>query len=267
MQSYKQQFTLRNQREDVITKEEDKLNQIMSSFEKAGFLGVTAPSELDNGLALDNKMDVLNHFAEKMMSDTNRFDISDKTGLLVNGKLSLEDLVQGARFYFSGPDGKTKYQAFLKDRFGINPFPKLSDIQGAWDNGSMTITDVILSDELKKEIADGKPPKDDGCDFTMDFSALKGKTVPFTFTITSTSDTAGNMEFTSQGQSPQTMPFTYTDGVIAATMSQKGAVGTITMTISEDANAYAATGTMKVDYKSGMVVILASVTASKGKSK
>ena len=41
---------------------------------------------------------------EKMMQDTNRFELSTKEGLIIDKAISVSDIVQGARIYFSGPD-------------------------------------------------------------------------------------------------------------------------------------------------------------------
>ena len=69
--------------------------------------------------------------------------------------------------------------------------------------------------------------------------------MPFNFTITPTGESAGTIVFASSGQDPQSVPLPYTDGTIHASMSQKGAAGTITLTMSEDVSTYAAAGTMK----------------------
>lgn len=274
-ESYRSQFATRIEKDAEIKKNEENLRTMVAAFKKADFFsGALAPAGLDKGLDYENTLNVLSHFMTKMMNDTNRFDLSDKTGLLVTGKLSLEDLVQGVRIYFSEPDGKKQYGQFLKDRFGINPFPKLSDIGGGWENGSMTITDVIFSDEFKKAIAEGIPleGEDEGCDFSQIYEQLKeekmkGKAMPVSFSLTPTSETAGTMMFSSGGKNQKTLPFTYTDGVISASITESGGVGAISLAISQDASGYSAAGSMNISYKNDMIKIKASITASKGKSK
>jgi hypothetical protein len=265
-ESYQAQFALRQDKEAELAKEEERLKKIMAAFDKAGFLGITPPAGLDKGLDLDNKLDILSHFASKMMQDTGRMDVTDKTGLLVDGKISLDDLVQGARYYFASDTekGKADYAKFLQDRFGINPFPKLSDIAGAW-NGTLTITNVEISDDLKKQAAEGKKD-DNGCDFSIDPATLIGKQNPFAFTLNPTGDKAGNMVFGSKGSSDQTIPFTYENGTIKATMSQKGAVATIILTITKDKDNsdYSAKGSLNATYAEGKVKLTASLNAVKG---
>jgi len=262
-ESYKEQFTVRSEKEADLTGEETKLKAIMDAFDKAGFLGVAPPAGMDKGLELENKLDILSHFAEKMMQDTGRPDISDKTGLLVNGKLSLEDLVQGARFYFAADTdkGKADYAKFLQDRFGINQYPKLSDLAGAY-SGNLTITSVVIPDDLKKQAQAGQKDEN-GCDFSIDPSTLIGKSNPVSFSIQPTGDTAGTMIFNSLGSSGQTVPFTYTDGIISATFTQKGATVTISLTMSKDNQNYTASGSLNAIYAEGKVKLSANLSATK----
>lgn len=265
-ESYRNQFAIRIEKDVEIAKNEENLRRMIAAYKKAGFFsGALAPSGLDKGLDYENTLDVLSHFTTKMMNDTNRFDLSDKEGLIMDKAISISDIVQGARIYFSGPDGKKKYADFLKDRFGINPYPKLSEIQGSWEKGSMTITDVILSEELKKSIAENNAPKDDGCDFSIDFEKLKGKTTPLSFSLTPNGEISGTMLFSSGGKDQKPIPFTYEDGTIHATVSESGGVGTITLTISKDVTGYGAAGSMNISYKNDMIKIIASITASKAK--
>jgi hypothetical protein len=267
-ESYRRQFVSREEKEAEFKKQEDDLRMLVDSFKKNKLLdSTTGPVGLEKGLDYEGKLDVLSHFADKMMGDTGRFQLSDKNGLIMADKISVDDIAQGARIWFSGPNGKKDYQKFLKDRFNIDPFPKLIDLTGKW-NGSMTINDVILSDELKKQIAEGKAPKDEGCDFNFNFEELEGKVNPISFTISPTSETGGDMAFSSEGSKDnKTIPFTYSDGVISATMSEKGGVGTLSLEVSQDETTQAAAGSFNLSYKEGVLKILSSLSASKGKSK
>jgi len=236
----------------------------MDAFDKAGFLGVAPPGGLDKGLELENKLDVLSHFAEKMMQDTGRMDISDKTGLLVNGKLSLEDLVQGARYYFATDTekGKADYAKFLQDRFGIVAYPKLADLAGEW-NGTLIITNIEIPEDLKKQAAEGKKDEN-GCDFNIDPATLIGKQNPVTFSLSPTGETAGNMVFSSKGSADQSFPFTYENGTVKATINQKGAVANITLNMTKNDTGYSETGSLNATYAEGKVKITASLNATKG---
>ena len=266
-ESYRRQFATREEKEADFKQKEDDLRMLVDSFKKNNLLdSVSGPVGLDKGLDYEGKLDVLSHFADKMMGDTGRFQVSDKNGLIMADKISVDDIAQGARIWFSGPNGKKDYQKFLKDRFNIDPYPKLLDLAGKWD-GSMTINDVILSDELKKQIAEGKAPKEEGCDLNFNFEELKGKTNPISFTLSPTSETGGDMTFSSGGKDNKTIPFTYVDGTIKATMSESGGVGNLNLDMNQDETSYGAAGSFDINYKDGMLKILASLSASKGKSK
>ena len=129
-ESYRTQFATRIEKDAEIKKEEKNLRTMVEAFKKADFFtGALAPAGLDKGLDYENTLDVLSHFMNKMMNDTNRFELSTKEGLIMDKAISISDIVQGARIYFSLPDGKKKYGEYLKDRFGIKPRPKLSDVK------------------------------------------------------------------------------------------------------------------------------------------
>jgi hypothetical protein len=83
-------------------------------------------------LDFENKLNVLHHFANKMMSDTKRFDLSDKNGLIMDKAISVDDIALGARLYFSKPDGPKKYAEYLKTRFGISMAIDFASLAGNW---------------------------------------------------------------------------------------------------------------------------------------
>jgi hypothetical protein len=260
-ESFQKQFEQRSKNEDAIKKTEEDLRTMVDAFKKANFFSsALGPQGLDKGLGYEEKLDVLGHFMQKMMKDTNRFDLSDKIGLIMDKAISIDDIVQGARIYFSGPDGKKKYQEFLNERFGIDLYPKLSDLAGSW-KGTMVITDIILSEEAKKQMESQelKGPDGEGCDLSK-LEDIKGKSQPMNFTLTPTSETGGN--FISGEKST---PFTYADGVLSTTTSEKDMKGTMSLTMSRDKNSYGASGSMNADYKGGLLRIVASINASKGK--
>ena len=265
-EQYRSQFTTRLEREKELSDNEQKLVKIMDGLKAAGILdSTTGPVGLDKGFDTETKLDVVGHFIDKMMQDIKRFDLTDKTGLISDKAVSADDLAQGVRLYFSGPNGKQDYAKFLKDRWNITLFPTLKELEGNWNNGQMTITDVILSDEAKKMAEDAKNGKksEDGCDFNMDFNALKGKVTPMKFSIKSTGENSGSL-IMNNGKQSTTIPITYDQGKITGSFSQEGAVSTISWDASknDDGKGFAIGGGMNIDYK-GLIKIKASVTASK----
>lgn len=116
-QSYRRQFKERLGQEQVIKKEEDKLNTLFGAFEDANLLDrALGPAGLDRGFTFEQKLDLLHNFAEKMMRDTGRPDFKDVKGLRPEKALRLDDLITGAKIYF-GKDGKQKYLDYLSEEF------------------------------------------------------------------------------------------------------------------------------------------------------
>ncbi len=264
-EQYRSQFATRLERENELAEQEKKLMKIMDGLRAAGiFDSTTGPAGLDKGFDFENKLDVVGHFVDKMMKDINRFDITDKTGLIADKAVSVDDLVQGVRIYFSGPDGKKDYAKFLKDRFGIVLYPTLKELEGDW-SGTMTITDVILSEEAKKMVEEAKSGKksDDGCDFNMDFSQLKGKQQPMKFKLKAGSETSGTL-IMDNGKKTTEVPITYDQGAIGGSFTQDQAVATFnwSATKSDDGKSFGIDGGMNMDYK-GLLQIKAGITAKK----
>lgn len=263
--SYKKQFAIRAEKEKEFAAEAEKLRMLVDAYKKANFFDSTfGPVGLDKGLDYENKLDVLYHFAQKMMKDTKRFDLSGKTGLIMDKAISVEDIVQGARYWFSGPNGKKDYQKFLKDRFNIDFYPELKDLAGPWQNGKMVITNVIIPEALKNK-PKSKESEELGCDFSMDLTQLIGKEVSISLEITPQGENSGTLKFKSDDSDGKSVPFTYEDGMIKASFSEKGAVATISLEISDDETNYLANGSMNIVYKTeeGEAKILTTLTASK----
>lgn len=234
--SYEKQFALRKEREIEITKQEEKLRLIIAWFAQADFFDSTLwPVGLDKWYDYDSKLDVLDHFTRKMMDDTGRFDVSEKEWLLVDWALQITDIVQAARLYFWWPDGKKAYQKFLKDRFGIVIAPALEDLQGEW-KWTATVTAVELSEEAKAQVAKWEKPE--GCEFDINLEELIWQSNPIAMTITPIGKEGGSLLMKSideegWGDTQQTT-FTYSEGVLTATISQEWVAGQINMTMSEE---------------------------------
>lgn len=269
-ESYKQQFTLRSEKEAEFADQEAKMKMLVEAFKRGNLLDPTfGPSGLDKGLDLENKLDVLYHFAQKMMKDTKRFDLSDKNGLIMDKAISVDDITQGARIWFSGPDGPKKYKQFLKDRFNIDMSPALKDLAGSWQNGKMKIVDVIVPEAMKNQPKkEGSSSGDDlGCDFNIDLTKLIGQEVPISLAITPQGENSGTLKFQAKDSDGKDVPFTYEDGIITASFGEKGAVATISLSIeADDKNtSFTADGTMNISYKTeaGEAKILTTLSATK----
>ena len=266
-ESYRSQFVTRSSKEEELKKEEEKLRTLVEAFKKNNlFDTTTGPVGLAKGFDYEMKLDILYHFAEKMMQDTGRFDLSDKNGLIMDDKISVDDLAQGARLWFSGKDGQKLYAKFLKDRFNIDSYPALKDLGGAWSKGLMKIVDVIVPEALKNKpkTKTGDPLKD-GCDFSMDLSLLKGKEVPIQITLNPSGESGGTLIFGANGDNNKSMSFTYTDGNIGASFSDKGAVAVISLAITANEINFLANGSMSITYTTaeGSAKIITTITMQK----
>lgn len=258
--AYQRQFAERDKKEDAIKKEEDKMKQIFDAFKKANLLDNTlGPKGLDKGFGYEEKLAVLNHFAQKIMQDTNRFEVSDKEGLVMETKISASDIAMGARIYFSEPDGKKKYEEYIKDRFGILPYPPLKELSGTW-NGSITISDIIVSDELKAKAKDGK--LDEGCDLTA-LEELKGKANPIKFELRPDGENGG-MFVPIGDNDAKPKPFTYKDGKISVSISEDKTEGEMTFSAEKTKDGkFKLGGDMSVDYSGGQIKVKGTTSAQR----
>jgi len=258
--AYQRQFVERDKKEEAIKKETEKLKQIFDAYRKAGMFDSTlGPQGLDKGFGYEEKLAVLNHFAQKIMQDTNRFEVSDKEGLTMESKISVSDIVAGARIYFSEPDGKKKYEEYIKERFGIMPYPPLKDLSGTWD-GSITINDIIISDAYKEKVKDGKG--EEGCDLAK-LDEMKGKTNPMKFEIKPEGENGG-MFIPIGEDNAKAVSFTYRDGIIEIPLTQDKMEGNITFKAEKQPNGKLKLGgAMDVRYAGEQIQIKGSTNAQR----
>lgn len=251
-ESYQRQFETRSKNEEAIAKEKEQLIKIFDAFKKANLMdNVLGPQGLDKGYTYEQKLEVLNHFAKKMMKDTNRGEVSDKEGLIMETKISASDLAYGAKAYFSEPDGKKKYEEYIKERFGIDAFPKLSDLSGSW-NGTITITEINISDAYRAKMESGENGEK-GCDLAA-LEEIKGKPNPLTFELKPTSDTGGVFIQYDDGDK-KSYPFTYNNGEIEVPISEDGADGKIYFTAKKSDTGFSLDGGLYASYAGGDVTV------------
>jgi hypothetical protein len=196
-----------------------------------------------------------------MMKDTNRFELSDKNGLIMDKAISVDDITQGARLWFSGPEGRKAYAKFLKDRFNISMYPDLADLKGNWP-GTLTITDVVGVPPVDKSKPASTDPLESGCDLGIDLNELKGKSVPLTLTITPSGDAGGTLGFvTEDSKDNKTTTFTYEEGVITATITDQGATGVFSLEATEDEVNYSLSGSLTISLgEAGKIIATVSGT-------
>ena len=267
-EKYRKQFAERAKKDDEIKKAEERLRILVNAFkDKDVFSDSLGPAGLDKGYDFEQKLDLLNHFAQKMINDTGRSEVVDKDVTLKEGAITANSIALGARIYFSQPDGKKKYQEYLQSNFGISPYPELSKLKGEW-SGTITITEVYVSDELKQEAqseSSGGEAKEGECDFSINLEELIGKANPFSLNISPSGENSGTLRFGAGDEGEKTTNFTYQDGTISAPISEEGATGTIVLDVSENEGGYSAEGPAKLSYEEGKATLTAAVSVKKGK--
>lgn len=139
---------------------------------------------------------------------------------------------------------------------GLAVIPDIKDLAGHWGGGTMTITDVVASDEFKQKA------KTEGCDYSA-IEKEKGKPMPLDINMEPTSATGGNLTMKASDGKPQSIPFTYADGVISAKYSEQGANINLNMNVIQEDGKIKSTGPMTIDYGNGGLQITASTEASK----
>ncbi len=261
-ESYKNQFTQRSIQEEELKKEEAKLRLLLEAFKTNNLFDSTRwPAGLDKGLDYENKLNVLYHFAQKMMADTKRFELSEKTGLIMDKAISVTDLAEWARLWFAIPDGQKKYAEFVKSRFGISLAPKLSDLAGTWTAGTMLVKDVVAPPPA--------PKKDKGakgwCDVDIDFAQMKGKSVPVSLLITPSSPTSGTINVSFEGSKAEPFPFTYNDGILKWSITKDGAVVSLELQMWDDEKNYTAKGPLNVSLDAWKVKLGMEIKSKKVK--
>ncbi len=233
----KKQFESRLQKDKEIDEKKKELEMVMDMFKDANLLekgrfGWTGAYELEQ------RLDILNHFKNKLLKDTGRDYI--KSGHVHNEEaVALEQLKTIAMDYFgtADPDEQKKiYEDFLNKEFGIALYPSAQEISGKWASSSITITSYDLGDPPPESSAGSS--SGEGCDLNdLDvYNMIKkglddsiGKSNPITMSLNINSAGTGTMEIMSDGET-STGNATYHAGYITATISQDG----ITMIFSSD---------------------------------
>jgi hypothetical protein len=134
--------------------------------------------------------------------------------------------------------------------------PELKDLAGKWGDGSMLVTDVIATDEFKAQA------KKEGCDLSQ-VEQQKGKKQPLSITMNPTSESGGNLVMKFGDSESKSIPFTYKDGAIEASYSEKDATMSINMNVTQEGGAYKTNGGVEINYGGGGLKIKADVGASK----
>ncbi len=139
---------------------------------------------------------------------------------------------------------------------GINTAPDLKDLAGKWGDGSMIISDVETTEAFRAQA------QKEGCDIS-EIEKQKGKKQALAISMEPTSETGGNLILKFGDGDSKSVPFTYEEGNIVASFSEKDASVSINMNVTEENGVYKNTGGMEINYGRGGLKIKADVSASK----
>ncbi len=139
---------------------------------------------------------------------------------------------------------------------GINTAPDLKDLAGKWGEGSMVISDVETTEAFRAQAAK------EGCDIS-EIEKQKGKKQALSITMEPTGEDGGNLLLKFGDGESKSVPFTYNEGNIVASFSEKDAAVSINMNVTEENGVYKNNGGMEISYGGGGLKIKADVSASK----
>lgn len=224
----KKQFESRLQKDQEIEVKRQEIKMIMDMFKDANLLEKGRFGWTD-AYELETRLDVLNHFKNKLLKDTGRVFI--KPGDVHNAEaISVNQLKTIAMGWFSTEDPveqKKMYEEFLKAEFGINLYPSAAEINGKWSSSSMIITEFDL----------GPPPSEssagtgEGCDLSdlniynmikAGLEDMKGKSTPMQISLNIGDGGTGTMDIIDD-DGTTVANATYNSGSITATTAQDGA--------------------------------------------
>lgn len=226
----KKQFESRVKKEEEIEIKKQELKMITDMYKDANLLekgrfGWTKSYELEQ------RLDILNNFKNKLLRDTGRDFI--KSGNFHNEEaIAIEQLKTIAMGWFSTEDPieqKKIYEEFLESEFGIALYPSAAEINGPWSSSSIIITSFDLGPP-PPETDEGTGTVEEGCDLsnlaTYDMikaalEEMKGKSTPMQISLNIGGGGSGTMDIISEDGNTIANA-TYNSGSITANAVQDG---------------------------------------------
>ncbi|MGI5880194.1 MAG: hypothetical protein ACOX6L_06320 [Syntrophomonadaceae bacterium] len=253
----KKQFEQRVKTDAEIEKQKAEYDMIMGMYKESGFIE-KGRWGWEKDYELEQRLDILTHFKDKLLKDTGRNFIKDGNGHTKDA-ISINELKLITMNWFGTDDPaerQRKYVEYLKKEFGIILSPKAELLNGQWSSASMTITEFDLGPAPE-------PSEDsesvEGCDLNdldiynmikANLEEQKGKPNPFTMSLQLDANGAGNMSIISEDGDKTNLPATYKDGTLSATMHQEGAKIDFRGMVSEYGGAISASGSFNINLPS-----------------
>ncbi len=251
----KKQFEQRVKTDAEIEKKKAEFDLIMKTYKDGGFME-KGRWGWEKGFELEQRMDILMHFKDKLLKDTGRKFIKEGNGHNEEF-ISSEELKMISMNWFGTDDPvqrQQKYEEYLLKEFGISLAPKATELNGNWASGSMTITEFDLGPAPPP--AEKKEGEEAGCDlddldiYNMIKASLeenKGKVQPLNISIQMDDKGSGTMTFKSDDGDPTSLAATYKDGTLTASMTEEGAGIKMTARASNSGGTIVLAGTFQIN--------------------
>lgn len=252
----KKQFEHRVKTDAEIEKKKAEYDMVMKMYKEAGFMD-KGRWGWDKAYELEQRLDSLTHFKNKLLKDTGRTSIKNGDHHTQDA-IAINELKLVAMYWFGTDDPverQQKYAKFLKDEYGISPpTPKAELLNGQWSSASMTITEFDLGPPPE---ANDEPSSGEGCDLNnLDFynmitAALeekKGVATPITMNLQLDGNGTGTMAVIDEDGEQTSYPATYRDGNLAASGTQDGGAISFQGTVSESGGAISLSGSFRIEF-------------------
>jgi hypothetical protein len=224
------QFEQRVKTDAEIEKQKAEYDMIMDMYKEAGFME-KGRWGWEKEYELEQRLDVLVHFKDKLLRDTGREYIKSGNGHNKDA-ISVNELKLIAMNWFSTSDPaerQKQYVEYLKKEFGIVLSPKAELLNGKWSSTSITITEFDLGPPPEKS---EESESVDGCDLSdldiynaikANLEKQKGKPIPINMSLQLNADGSGTLILISEDGDKTNIPATYKDGTLIASTKEEGA--------------------------------------------
>lgn len=256
----KDAFERRIKEDAEIAKKEEELKNLIDQYKSAKLLTPGEWGYPETYYSVENRLDELTHFRDKVLRDTGRKGLTNGA-FSTKEKVNYADLVQLTQAWYTKPDGQMLYAKLIKEKFNIDLFPKVEEVNGKW-NGSFTMMEIKFPPEEKKpdaqdSTAAAADPNDPfaGCDLDIpiaeilkELEKMKGKEMPVQYVITLDKTGKGTMELINDGDSTP-MQATYNFGKLTATIKDEEMTATFTAFVSKNDKGYEFMGNWEMPFK------------------
>lgn len=259
-EALKDAFERRINEDAAIATKEEELKKLVDQYSSAKLLTPGEWGYPESYYSVENRLDELIHFRDKVLRDTGREGLTGGA-FSTKEKVNYADLVQLTQAWYTKPDGQMAYAILIKEKFGIDLFPKVEEVNGSW-SGSFTITEVKFPpvDDKKTEDSSGGEKADPndpmaGCDLGIpieemikELEKLKGKAMPAQYAIKLDAMGKGVMNFVNDGDTTP-MQATYSFGKLTATITEEDMSAVFKGFVSKNEKGYELSGTWEMPFK------------------